>query len=51
MPRRRYNAEEIIRKLREVDVELTQSKTFAETCMQLGAPVKTSTACSRNTAV
>jgi len=36
MPSKRYNAEEIIHKLREADVLLGQDKTIAQVCKQLG---------------
>ena len=36
MPSKRYNAEEIIHKLREADVLLSQDKTIAQVCKQLG---------------
>ena len=36
MPKKRYNAEGIIHKLREADVLLAQDKTVAEVCKQLG---------------
>ena len=35
MPKKRYNAEEIIHKLREADVLLSQGRTIAEVCKQL----------------
>lgn len=35
MPKKRFNAEEIIHKLREADVLLSQGKTVAETCKHL----------------
>ena len=35
MPKKRYNAEEIIHKLRESDVQLAQGRTVADTCKQL----------------
>ena len=41
MPKRRYNAEEIIHKLREADVLLAQDKTVTETCKQLGVTEQT----------
>ena len=36
MPRKRYNAEEIIHKLREADVLLGQGKSISEVCKQIG---------------
>ena len=39
MPKKRYNAEEIIHKLREADVLLAQGKTITETCKQLAVTV------------
>lgn len=36
MPSKRRNAEEIIHKLREADVLLSQDKTIAQVCKQLG---------------
>jgi putative transposase len=41
MPRKRYNAEEIIHKLREADVLIAQGKTISETCKQLGVTDQT----------
>jgi transposase-like protein len=41
MPKKRYNAEEIIQKLREADVLLAQDNTVAETCKQLGVTEQT----------
>ena len=41
MPRKRYNAEEIIHKLREADVLLGQDKTVAQACKQLGVTEQT----------
>ena len=36
MPRKRHTAEQIIRKLREAEVELAQGKTTGEVCKRLG---------------
>jgi len=36
MPKKRYNAEDIIHKLRGTDVLIAQGKTVSETCKQLG---------------
>ena len=36
MPRKRYNAEEIIHKLREADVLLSQGKNIAQVCKLIG---------------
>jgi transposase-like protein len=41
MPKKRYNAEEIIHKLREGDVLLSQNKTVAQVCKQLGVAEQT----------
>ena len=41
MPKKRYNAEEIIHKLREADVLLGQDKTVARTCKRLGVTEQT----------
>jgi putative transposase len=41
MPSKRYNAEEIIYKLREADVLLAQDKTVAQVCKQLGVTDQT----------
>jgi len=41
MPKKRYNAEEIIQKLREADVLLAQDKTVTETCKQPGVSEQT----------
>ena len=35
MPKKRYSAEEIIHKLRETDVLLSQEKSVTETCKRL----------------
>ena len=34
MPKKRYNTEEVIHKLREADVLLSQGRTIAEVCKQ-----------------
>ena len=36
MPRKRYHAEEIIPKLREAEVLLSQGKSVSEACRQIG---------------
>jgi hypothetical protein len=36
MPKKRYNAEEIVHKRREADVLIAQGKNIAETGKQLG---------------
>ena len=41
MPKKRYNAEEIIHKLREADVLLSQGKTVSQACKQLGVSDQT----------
>jgi len=41
MPKKRYNAEEIIHKLREADVLLGQGRTVAQACKQLGVTDQT----------
>jgi transposase-like protein len=41
MPKKRYNAEEIIHKLRESDVLLSQGKTVSQACKQLGVSDQT----------
>ena len=41
MPKKRYNAEEIIQKLREADVLIAQGKTVSDTCKQLGVTDQT----------
>ena len=41
MPKKRYNAEEIIHKLREADVLIAQGKTVAETRKALGVTDQT----------
>ena len=41
MPKKRYNAEEIIHKLREADVLVGQGKTVAQACKQLGVTEQT----------
>ena len=35
-PRRRFTTEQIVRKLREAEVELAKGRTIAEVCKQLG---------------
>ena len=41
MPKKRYNAEEIIHKLREADVLIAQGKRVLETCKLLGVTEQT----------
>ena len=41
MPKKRYNAEDIIHKLREADVLLAQGKTILDACKQLGVSEQT----------
>jgi transposase-like protein len=41
MPKRRYNAEDIIHKLREADVLLGQGSTVIEVCKQLSVTDQT----------
>ncbi len=41
MPKRRYNAEEIIHKLRGADVLLSQGKTVSHACKQIGVSNQT----------
>ena len=41
MPKKRYNAEEIIHKLREADVLQGQSRTVSQACKQLGVSDQT----------
>ena len=41
MPKRRYNAEEIIHKLRGADVLLSQGKTVSHACKQIGVSDQT----------
>ncbi len=36
MPKKRYNAEDIIHKLREADVLLSQGKSVSQACKQIG---------------
>ena len=36
MPKKRYSAEEIIHKLREADVLLSQGKSVSQVCKQIG---------------
>jgi len=36
MPRKRFSAEEIVNKLREADVLLSQGQTIVEVCKQIG---------------
>jgi len=41
MPKKRYNAEEIIHKLREADVLLSQGKPVSQACKQIGVSDQT----------
>ncbi len=41
MPKKRYNAEEIIQKLRGADVLLGQGKTVSQSCKQIGVSDQT----------
>ena len=41
MPKKRYNAEEIIHKLREADVLLSQRNSVSQACKQLGVSDQT----------
>jgi transposase-like protein len=41
MPKKRYNAEEIIQKLRGADVLLGQGKTVSQACKQIGVSDQT----------
>jgi transposase-like protein len=41
MPKKRYNAEEIIHKLREADVLLSQGKPVSQACKQFGVSDQT----------
>ncbi len=41
MPKKRYNAEEIIHKLRGADVLLSQGKTVSQACKQIGVSDQT----------
>ena len=41
MPKKRYNAEEIIHKLREADVLLGQGHTVSQVCKQIGVTDQT----------
>jgi putative transposase len=41
MPKKRYNAEEIIHKLRAADVLLSQEKTVSQACKQIGVSDQT----------
>ena len=41
MPKKRYNGEEIIHKLREADVLLGQDRTVTQVCKQLGIAEQT----------
>ena len=41
MPKKRYNAEEIIQKLRGADVLLSQGKTVNQACKQIGVSDQT----------
>ena len=41
MPKKRYNAEEVIHKLREADVLISQGRTVLDACKQLGVSEQT----------
>ena len=41
MPKKRYNAEEIIHKLREADVLIAQGQAIAEVCKKIGVTDQT----------
>ncbi len=41
MPKKRYNAEEIIHKLREADVLLSQGATVSQVCKRIGVSEQT----------
>jgi transposase-like protein len=41
MPKKRYNAEEVIHKLREADVLLGQGRTISQVCKQIGVTDQT----------
>ena len=41
MPKKRYNAEEIIHKLREADVLLSQGTTVSQVCKRIGVAEQT----------
>ena len=41
MPKKRYNAEEVIQKLRGADVLLSQGKTVSQACKQIGVSDQT----------
>jgi transposase-like protein len=41
MPKKRYNAEEIIHKIRETDVLLSQGKSVSQACKQIGVSDQT----------
>ncbi len=41
MPRRRYSAEQIIKKLREAEIGLAQGQTAAQVCKKLGISEQT----------
>ena len=51
MSRKRYSPEEIISKLREAEVLLSQDKTVSEVVRQLGVSEQTYYRWKRNTAV
>ncbi len=41
MPKKRYNAEEIIQKIRGADVLLSPGKTLSQACKQIGVSDQT----------
>ena len=41
MPKKRYNAEEVIHKLREADVLLSQGHSVSQICKQIGVANQT----------
>ena len=41
MPRKRFSAEEIVNKLRETEVLISQGRTIAQACKQIGVTDQT----------
>ena len=50
MPKKRYNAEEIIHKLRGADVLLSQVKTVSQACKQIASATRPTIAGAKATA-
>lgn len=51
MARKRFSAEEIIQKLREAEVQLSQGDTIPEACRKIGVPIRRTIAGGKSMAV